>query len=63
MKKEFSRIVFFIDLVFIIFIPTIAKIFTQSGSVLDYIIPYVANMFSLLTVGILIGIYCIVNND
>lgn len=55
------ELIFIIDLLFIIFIPTIAKIFVRDGSMLDYVIPYFSNIFSLSLVGILIAVYCIKN--
>ena len=51
--------VFFIDIIFICFIPILSKIFTSSGSTLDYIIPYFASFISFLTIGILVGVLCI----
>lgn len=61
LKKNIYKIIFIIDLLFIIFIPTIAKVFIKEGSMLDYIIPYYSNIFTLTIVGILVAIYCIKN--
>lgn len=62
LKKNNFKVVFIVDLIFIAFIPTIAKIFGRSGSLLDYVIPYFSNMVTLLTIGILIAVYCFKND-
>lgn len=59
MKQYKFIMVFLIDIIFIFLIPVLSKIFTSSGSALDYIIPYFASFISFLTIGILVGILCI----
>ncbi|MGY0371954.1 hypothetical protein [Clostridium sp. JNZ J1-5] len=59
MKKNIFIVIFLIDIIFISIIPNLSKVFTSSGSILDYLIPYCASFICFLTIGILVGVLCI----
>ena len=59
MKQNTFIIIFIIDIIFICLIPSLANLFTSSGFVFDYLVPYIAGLICFLTVGILVGILCI----
>ena len=59
LKQNTFKIILFIDIIFICLIPYLSEVFTSSGSILDYLIPYIAGLISFLTVGVLVGVLCI----
>lgn len=60
LKKNIFNIIFIIDMIFILLIPILSKVFIPArGSSLDYILFYSSSLITFLTVGILVGILCI----